>query len=64
MRRYVVTYGVACAVEEKGRLELVSEIPSITTKREKAERIVNVCNEQNISPEHLPDVVEDMIEEE
>ena len=59
--KYVLTYGIACIEEKDGRLELVTETPSITTSLKDAQRLVTFCNEGNLSPEHLKDVVDDLI---
>lgn len=59
--KYVLTYGIACIEEKDGRLELVTETPSITTSLKDAQRLVTLCNDGNLSPEHLKDVVDDLI---
>ena len=61
MKQYVVTYGIACIEEKDGKRELVTEIPSITSSLAEAERLVRLCNEQQLSPDHIKDVVEDLI---
>ena len=61
MKLYVLTYGIACIEEKDGKRELVTEIPSVTSSLAKAARIVKLCNEEEISPTHLKDVVEDLI---
>ena len=61
MKLYVVTYGIACIEEIDGRRELLAETPGITASLEEAERIARLCNEGNLSPDHLKDVVEDLI---
>jgi hypothetical protein len=59
--KYVLTYGVACVEESSGIRELISRVPDVTTDRDRAERIVNMLNEHMIPPEHLNDVVEDLL---
>ena len=61
MTVYIKTYGIACVTEQNGHFEIVTEVPSVTTDRKQADRLVNLCNEHKLSPEHLEDVVEDLI---
>ena len=61
MKLYVVTYGIACFEEEDGKRELIAEIPSATSNFDEIRRIVKICNEGNLSPDQLKDVVEDLI---
>ena len=61
MTKHIITYGIACVEEDDGTKELITQIPDITTSREKAEHLVKLCNEQKLSPVHLADVVDDMI---
>lgn len=61
MTVYVKTYGIACIVEKNGHFEIVTEVPSVTTDREQADRLVKLFNDKQLSPEHLEDVVEDLI---
>lgn len=61
MKRYILTYGIAC-VEIKGdKLEITRSIPNITTDHKVAQRIVDLCNRNRLSEEHLYDVVEDQL---
>ena len=60
MKQYVVTYGIACIEENEDKRELVTEIPGVTSNLAEAERLVRVCNEQQLSPTHLKDVVDDL----
>ena len=61
MTVYIKTYGIACVSEINGRFEIVTEVPCVTTDREQADRLVKLFNEHKLSPEHLEDVVEDLI---
>ena len=61
MKRYVITYGIACVDEEDGMRELIAEVPGITARLEEIERLVRMCNEGDLSPNQLGDVVEDLI---
>lgn len=61
MTVYIKTYGIACISEKNGRFEIVTEVPSVTIDRAQADRLVNLFNEKHLSPEHLEDVVEDLI---
>ena len=61
MQKYILTYGIACVDEDDGTKELITQIPDISTDREKVERLVTVCNEQQLSPIHLQDVVDDLL---
>ena len=51
-------YGVA-AFNESG--ELVAVVPDITSVREKAHSLAQLCERHNLSPCHLNDVAEDFI---
>lgn len=59
--KYVLTYGIACVEEIDEECELIAEVPGITSSLEKAQRLVRLCNEGNLSPEHLKDVVDDLV---
>lgn len=59
--KYVLTYGIACIKELDGKRELLAEVPGITSTLKEAQRLVALCNEGNLSPDHLKDVVEDLI---
>ena len=59
--KYVLTYGVACVEESSCIRELISRVPDVTTDRDRAERLVNMLNKHKPSPEHLNDVVEDLL---
>ena len=59
--KYVLTYGIACVEEIDGKLELIAEMPGITANLKDAQRLVSLCNEGNLSPIHLKDVVSDLI---
>ena len=61
MKKYIKTYGIACVDEQNGKREIVAEIHGVTTDREKAERIVDLFNRNNLSHEHLKDAVSDLI---
>lgn len=61
MTLYITTYGIACIKETDGKRELIAEIPNVTSSLEEIEAIVKLCNERNLSPDHLKDVVEDLI---
>ena len=62
MKKYVLTHGIACIEEKDGKRELVTEISGITTSLKDVQRLVTLCNEGNLSPEHLKDVVDDLIQ--
>lgn len=59
--KYVLTYGIACIKESDGKRELLAEVPGITSNLKEAQRLVNLCNEGNLIPDHLKDVVDDLI---
>ena len=63
MKRYIMTYGIACVKRNGGKSEVVKSIPDVTTEQEVAQRIVDLCNENDLSVEHLCDVIEDLINE-
>lgn len=59
--KYILTYGIACVETENGKSELIARVPDVTTDRDRAERLVNMLNKHKLSPEHLADVVEDLL---
>lgn len=61
MRKYVMTYGIACVETQNGKTEVIKLFSDITTDEETARKIVNVCNTQALSPEHIADIVDDLI---
>ena len=61
MQKYIVTYGIACIEEDDGIKELISQIPDVSTNLEEVEQLVTLCNEQQLSPIHLQDVVDDLL---
>lgn len=61
MKKYIITYGIACIEEDDGISELIIQIPDISTDREKIEHLVQLCNVLQLSPIHLQDVVDDYI---
>ena len=61
MKQYVVTYGIACIEEKNGKRELITELPGVTSNFDEIKRLVKICNEGNLSPDQLKDVVEDLI---
>jgi hypothetical protein len=61
MQKYVVTYGIACVEEDDGIKELISQIPDVSTNLKEVEQLVTLCNEQQLSPIHLQDVVDDLL---
>lgn len=63
MKRYIMTYGVACVKTKGGKSEVVKSIPDVTSDQRIAQRIVDICNENDLSVEHLSDVIEDVINE-
>ena len=48
----IETYGITC----EGR-----EIKDISTDKAKVESLINRCNQNNLSPLHLDDVIEDFL---
>lgn len=61
MTKYVVTYGIACITDENGRSEPVAEIGNVSADLCEVERAVRLLNENSVSPEHLNDIIDDMI---
>ena len=61
MKIYIKTYGIACVEEKDGRLEVISEANNVTGDGELADRLVELFNKHQLSPEHLADVIEDII---
>lgn len=58
---YVLTYGIAYIKKQNGKRELITNVPSVTTNESVAKQLVSLCNDRNLSPEHLADVVDDLI---
>ena len=50
-----VSYGVCVYADG----ELVMCVPDVVTERERAESFVSLCNECDLDPVHLMDVIED-----
>ena len=48
----IETYGITCG-ERK--------IKDISTDKQKVESLINLCNENNLSPIHLDDVIDDFL---
>ena len=61
MRQYVLTYGIACIEIKQNHSEVITSIPDITSNEGIAKKIVNICNTQDLSPEQLADIVDDLI---
>ncbi len=61
MRIYVKTYGIACVEKEGERLEVISEVNNVTGDGELADRLVDLFNKHQLSPQHLADVIEDIL---
>lgn len=61
MRQYVLTYGIACIEIKQNHSEVITSILDITSNEGIAKKIVNICNTEGLSPEHLADVVDDLL---
>ena len=61
MRKYVLTYGIACIKTMDGKTEVIKLIPDVTSDELMAKKIVSMCNTQDLSPEQLADIVDDYI---
>ena len=61
MKQYVVTYGIACIEEENGKRELICEIPGVTSNLDEINRLIKICDEGQLSPDQLKDIVDDLI---
>lgn len=59
--KYILTYGIACIKEKDNKQELVAQISDITTDRRKIETLIESLNKNQLSPEHLADIVDDML---
>ena len=60
--KYILIYGIACIEENMGMTEVVVRVPDVTCNREDAERLVDFCNDLQLSPLQLRDAVEDLLE--
>ena len=58
-----VSYGIAAYFEREmdGTATVVNSIHDITCDKERLSQLVKNCNDLNLSPIHLPDVVEDFL---
>ncbi len=59
--KYILTYGIACVEEVDGKKELIAEISDVTTDRDEAEHLVELLNDHQLPPEHLSNIVDDML---
>ena len=61
MNQYVLTYGIACIEIKQNYSEVIQSISDVSTDKGVAQRIVDTCNAQELSPEHLADVIDDLV---
>lgn len=62
MTKYILTYGIAYVEESNGKIELLEEVSSVTTNKDEAERLVDLCNRNKLSPIQLKEKAFDLIE--
>lgn len=55
-----VSYGISVRKEERE----IAFVSDVSTQRDLVERLVWLCNQNGLYPEHLQDVVQDLIVEE
>lgn len=56
--RYV-SYGI-CAYSEEAKM-IIKSVSDVFLEKDKAEKLVVLCNENRLDPIHLSDVIEDAI---
>ncbi|MBQ9939991.1 MAG: hypothetical protein IJO74_00415 [Clostridia bacterium] len=57
-----ISYGIAALSDNgQGRIDIIKYIGDICDREEKIENLVRLCNQSDLSPVHLYDVVEDFI---
>lgn len=61
MKIYIKTYGVAYVEEINGRREIIAAVNNVTADPEFAERLVKLFNKEHLSPEHMQDVIHDLL---
>ncbi len=61
MKIYVKTYGIACVEEHDGKCEIVAEVPNVSINRAQVDLLVKLFNHHGLAPEHLEDVIEDLM---
>lgn len=61
MKIYIKTYGIACIEEIDGRREIIKAVHDVTVDNDKADILVNILNNNQLSPEHMRDVIEDCL---
>ena len=61
MKIYIKTYGVAYVEEINGHREIIAAVNNVTADPELAERLVKLFNEEHLSPEHMQDVIDDVL---
>lgn len=58
-----VSYGIAVYShsEQDGTASIIASVHDITSDRERIANLVMMCNRGHLAPEHLNDVVEDLL---
>ena len=59
--KYILTYGIACVETKSGETELITSVPDVTINRHEAEHLIDLLNKCRLSPEHIADVVDDLL---
>ena len=57
----VPTFGIALFTRNGNRSKLIKAIPDLSTDRMAVEKLVGLCNDLQLDPIHLDDVVEDFL---
>ena len=53
-----IGYGIALF---ENNSSLISSFPDVSRDRKAVEKLVNLCNKLDLSPDHLTDVIEDFL---
>ena len=53
-----ISFGIRCLDDDDVEMCVINDI---LPDRQKVEELVKVCNEMEVSPIHLPDIVEDFL---
>ena len=61
MKIYIKTYGVAYVEDIDGRREIIAAVNNVTADPELAEHLVVLFNSTQLSPEHMQDIIDDVL---
>ena len=56
-------YGIAARTEDNGVRITLHRVPDLFPSRRRCERFVRMCNEEQVAPFHLPEVIDNVLAE-